>query len=403
MEKKLKAYETKFKQLYEVSSDRNKYIQNLDKLMVELHSDIEKDKKKLGLKIDESYVRSVFESYILLLSKGEDIKEQFYSSVEKVFSIKQYFFYFHSSKLNNFPEGYKLGYGKLINWSSLPEEVKNVCHRMIELNQNPIPFIDDKAWKRLSLENKLIFNSPRKGQWLEIEIEDIYGPFIRRESCRKAESSMDILRLILHSDSLKPFSYAVCYDPAPNNKAWIEANISFISAIDYLGDIKERGHDEKISRLNKLVEKPKKLENRIREALNYLRIGEYISEEQNKIFYYAAGIEKLILDNESALSYKFSLRGAFVLGMDSKQRRMIFNDFKNIYKKRNKIAHGDIVDYDFYLTIKAHGYLKNTIFKLLKLIDDYGIQYIDHKDQKNTLVNYIEQKIFSETDFNSSQ
>lgn len=390
IEKKLQEYKTKFKQLYEVCGERNKYIQNLDKLIAELYND-----KELSKKITVSNIQLVFEQYVPLPSKGENIKEKFYSDVERSFSIKQYLYYFHSSKLRNFPDGYRLGYGKLINWDSLPDEVKNIYHKISELNESPISKISDEMWKRLSIENQLIFNSPHEGQWLEIEIKDTYGPSLRHEVFKRAEHSMDILRLILHGESLKPFSYAVGYDSIPNNKAWIETNIKFSSTIDYIGDIKEREHDENISRLNILVENPKKLENRIREALNYLRIGEYSSEDHNKIFYYAAGIEKLIVGDIYELSYKFALNGAFVLGMEPKQRQIIFNDLRKIYKKRSEIAHGDIGDYDSNLTNKAHGYLKNIIFKLIKLIDDNNIQYITNDKEKNTLTNYIEQIIFS--------
>jgi len=371
MEKKLEAYKKKFNQLYEIFNDRNKYIQKLDKLMDELQRD-----KKLGSKIDISYIRLVFESYIPNLVKGEVIEEQFYSSVEKVFSIKQYFYHFHSSKLNNFPECYKLGYGVLKNWDSLPEEVKNECNRVMVLNQSPYPVIDDETWKRLSAENKLIFNPPHKGQWLEIQIEGVFGPNMQNEAFRQAELSMDVLRLVLSSGMLEPFSYTVIYDPKSHNVN-IGGKISFTGGVDYFGDVKERGYDENINRLNKLVEKPSKIEKRIIQALNFLRIGDYIAEDQNRIFYYAAGIEKMILDNEPEIKHKFSLRGSFLLGNTSKERRMIFNDLKNIYSKRNKIAHGSIIEYDRRLTWKSNRYLKNIILQLLKIIDENKIISVD--------------------------
>jgi len=394
MEKKLEAYKKKFNQLYEVFNDRNKYIQKLDKLMDELQRD-----KKLVSKVDISYIRLIFENCIPNLVKGEFIEEQFYSSVEKVFSIKQYFYYFHLSKLNNFPEGYKLGYGVFKNWDSLPEEVKNEFNRVMVLNQSPYPVIDDETWKRLSAENKLIFNSPHTGQWLEIQIEGVFGPNMQNEAFRQAELSMDILRVVLFSGIVEPFSYTVIYDPKSHNVN-IGVKISFTGGVDYFGDVKERGYDENINRLNKLVEKPSKIEKRIIQALKFLRIGDYISEDQNRIFYYAAGIEKMILDNEPEISHKFSLRGSFLLGNNSKERRLIFNDLKDIYRKRSGVAHGSIIEYDYRLTLKANRYIKGMILKLLKIIDEHNIIDVKKDREKNTLVNYIEQKIFPENEQN---
>jgi len=395
MEKKFKAYETKFKQLFEFFDDRNKYMENLIKLMDELHHDIAKD-KKLRLKIDETFIRAVFELIKFDINKGEEFKKQFYTMVENVFSIKQYLYYFHSSKLNNFPEGYKLGYGIIKNWDSLPEEVKNECYRVMELNQSPYSVMNDEMWEKIATESKLIFNAPKKGQWLEIKIEDVSGPSTQEEAYRQAELSMDILRLVIFSGTVEPFSYTVCYDPKSHNVR-IGGDISFTSAVDYFGDVQKRGYDKDINRLNKLVDNPSKIEKRVTQALNFLRIGDYISEKQNKIFYYAAGIEKIILGNEPELSYKFSLRGSFLLGADSIKRRIIFNDLNNIYHKRSEVAHGSIIKYDLRLTAKARNYLKNTIFELLKIIDENNIIDIEESNKGNTLVNYIEQKIFPES------
>jgi len=392
VEKKLKNLELKFKELYDVFEDRNKYHKSLDNLMDKLEENIEKD-KELAAKIDATYIRSVFEINVFNQIRGKDSKSQFYTTVENVFSTKEYFYYFHLSKLNNFPDEYKLGYGVVKKWDSLPEEVKNECQRVMILNESPYPMIDDTTWRRLSAENKIIFNSPHIGQWLEISIIGVLGPNMQEEAFRKAELSLDFLRLLLFSGAVEPVSYPVIYDPK-SNKVNLGGSISFTSGIDYIGDIRERGYDETIIRLNKLIDNPSKIEKRIIQALNFLRIGDYISEKQNKIFYYAAGIEKMILDNEPEISYKFSTRGAFLLENNSEERQIIFNNLKDVYKKRSEVAHGSVIEYDHQLTNKSKYYLKNMIKQLIKIIDENGLIDVKKSGDKKTLLNYVEQKMF---------
>ena len=76
-------------------------------------------------------------------------------------------------------------------------------------------------------------------------------------------------------------------------------------------------------------------------------------------------LENLYLENKGEFRYKLSMRGAYVLGDDTKSRKEIFQDLKKAYDIRCKIVHGrQGVDADPELVWRVREYLRKSIIKL---------------------------------------
>ena len=83
--------------------------------------------------------------------------------------------------------------------------------------------------------------------------------------------------------------------------------------------------------------------------------------------------EAIYLGDDKELGYKLSLRTAYLIGKDIKQRTAIFNDMKNAYVIRGNIVHGsEKVDIARLIEIlpKTESYLRKSIRKVLSLLSD---------------------------------
>ena len=245
-------------------------------------------------------------------------KETFEAIINELFSKKIYHYYYHLPKLIDFPDNYKLGFGNLHEWKSLPDSVQKTCKKVMLLNESPLERIKQETWEKLIQENQLIFSPPHQGCWLKIQKEGYFTNYMAKQADQKAEQSMNVLRYVLDSNVFEPFTFSIAYDTLTDNSS-LSGNLTFSGSVEYTTEI-----DEEVHQFNQMIHSPNRMENRILHALDLLRIGDYIAEDTNQVFYYTAAIEKILLDNEPELGHKFAVRGTFLLSDESKNKEDMY-------------------------------------------------------------------------------
>lgn len=320
-------------------------------------------------------------------------RKQFCNSIEDYFKIKKTDFYFQLSELRNFPNNYRLGYGVLLTFASLPKPVKTFARNLSEGK-----IVDNKPERQKILKmivSKIVIPAdPNIGHWLKISASAISYAIRLDQTFKFAEESLDILRIAIPTTRIHLPQYAIGLN-ADESKAFLATASVKFNRCPY--------HPRKqklIDRLSDICVKPSsQLEGRIKNALHFYRIGDNYSPDHQKLFFYVAAIEHMIISGKADLTYKFSEKGAILLANKLSRRLGQFEKLKELYKKRSAIAHGEKTDYDFSMTTSARHHVHNIIMRILYLIDTRGIQRVSPKNRKKktgkSLDEYVEDIIYS--------
>lgn len=322
-------------------------------------------------------------------------RKQFDKLINDYFKVKKTDYYFQISELESFPDNYRLGYGRLLTFDSLPQPVKTFAE---SLSNGKIIGVKQKTEKILKeIVKKIVIPSdPHVGYWLKITTSAISYIIQSTNAFESAEESLDILRIATPTSRVHLPQYAIGINTGESKAFLATAAVEF-SRYPYHPRM-----DKLIDRLSDICVKPSsELEKRIKNALHFYRIGDNFSPNHPKIFFYVASIEHLILgrNDRDVLRWKFSEKGAILLADDSKERLGLSNELKGLYDKRSIIVHGGKFEYDFFGTTSARRHLHNIIMKILHLIDTCGLQRVAPKDKKKkageALDEYVENIIYS--------
>ena len=376
-----------FLKLYELKEDKIKY----DTKIEELCNDIEN--LKLPHLIDPVHIKFLF-----IVEMGNMISnisfEEFRDFVDNSFKKVESAFYFHKPELFGFPNNIFLGHGKLINYESLPLEVKIFSNKIFSREycfKDPLVI---KAFG-LYLQDNIAISDPKKGSWLEIKTSSITFDIRHKNAFEKAEESLDVLRIIKSPYKLNTIQYAIVLNEDEKDAFPTSIGLSGLR-YEYDQDIQKA-----ISIFSNICLNPKNdVENRLKNALYFKRIGDNFAPDHFKIFFYIAGIENLILggDDRDVLRWKFAQKGAILLDKNSERRHEISRELKEMYDLRSKIAHGGKSEYDYFKTIRAKDYLHNMIVIIINLLNKEKIKVIsrDGKRKNASLDEYVDKIIFSE-------
>jgi len=369
--------------LFELRNDFKRYENETIKIAEKV------DNLKLGNIIDPSQLR-FFLIHPIKRKKLSDVsREQFHNSIEDYFKIKKTDYYFQLSELRNFPNNYQLGYGVLLNFASLPKPVK-----MYAKNLSEGKITDNKKEKQKILEmiiSKIIIPAdPNIGHWLKISTSAISYTIRTDNAFRCAEESLDILRIATPTARVRLPQYAI----ANEKKAFLTA-----ISIEFHKYFYHPRKQKLIDRLNNLCVKPSsKLEERIKNALHFCRIGDNHSPNYQRLFYYVAAIENMILggNDRDVLRWKFSEKGAILLTNNRKERLDLAKELKKLYDERSNIAHGGKSDYHFFMTTSTRRYSCSIIMNILHLADTYGLQTVTQKNKTGkSLDEYVNNIIYT--------
>jgi hypothetical protein len=326
--------------------------------------------------------------------KGKKLSDisytEFHRSIEEYFRVKKTDFYFQISELSKFPNNYRLGYGVLLTFASLPKPIRIFAE---ELSKGKIAH-EKRETERILKEivKKIVIPSdPHIGYWLRIPTSAISYTKRSSQAFRFAEESLDILRIATPMTRIRLPQYAITLN-ADESKAFLDSPIEF-NRCPY--------HPRKqklIDRLSDICIKPSSpLERRIKDALHFYRIGDNYSPDHQKIFFYVAAIEHMIISGHMDLTFKFSQKGAILLAETRDERLDRFNKLKKLYQERSAIAHGEKTDYDFDMTTSAHHHVYDIITRMLELIESHGLQRVSPKEEKTgkSLDEYIDNILYS--------
>jgi hypothetical protein len=99
---------------------------------------------------------------------------------------------------------------------------------------------------------------------------------------------------------------------------------------------------QEIHELKKLFEKLKQVKNQsLKIASNRLGFGMERRLDEDKLLDYMIGLESLYLpDGNDELTFRLSLRVAFIINQETAKRKKTFKFMKKMYRLRSKIAHG---------------------------------------------------------------
>ena len=380
---KRECYEVyKFRKVY------NKYNIEVSKIMSRV------DNLKLNHLIDPMELAFIF--HVKIGNKITSISiEEFKNVIDDFFKFTVTTFYFHIPELRGFPNNYRLGHGYLLSFDSLPQPIKTLARDLAEGKTN---LYDDlfveKSLKDYAIKNIVIPKNPEMGFWLKITTSSISYGIRHNKAFEFAEESLDILRIINLIAKINSPELALRIDERENKSFPVTVPIRF-GKYEY-----EPSNDKLINRLSDIcVKTSSDLEYRIKNALHFFRIGENHAPDYQKIFYYVAGIEQLILGDQDrdVLRWKFSEKGAILMGDDVENRIAASTILKTLYDLRSAIAHGGKTEYNFHNTSNARHCLIGIIMKILELIDRHDIKTVSSQKGKkgNSLDEYIEKILFS--------
>ncbi len=377
-------------QLFQLKDDSWKYETETDKIGDKVHS------LKLEHLIDPEWL----ELFLLRPVEGKDVSKlsqsEFEAALDEYFIVNNVDYYFQITELEDFPDNYRLGHGTLFTFASLPQQVRDVAISLSKHDAEDMPLSTQNFFREKgAFEQLLIPTDPNLGHWLKIPCRSIGLGGLDRAS-EYAEESLDILRIAVFSARVHLPRYAIALDTNKNTAFLTARTESHKCPYDW-------NHQRTIDRLNTLYDTNDELssdiEKRIRDAGHFLRIGDNNSPDYQRIFFYAAAIEHLILgsDDEKVLRWKFSEKGAILLSNNLEKRLDQSQKLKNIYDARCDIAHGEKSDYDFELTTSCRYYLKTILIKMLYLIDTHGLRTIVKKGEQNgeSLDEYLNNIIYS--------
>lgn len=319
-------------------------------------------------------------------------REQFDKLIEDFFKVTKTDYYFQLSELEAFPDNYRLGYGVLLTFGSLPQPVKAFAKSLAKgkiANEKPER---ERILKEI-VKKIVIPPAPHIGYWLKITTSSVSYNIRFHNAFEFAEESLDILRIAKPAARVNLPQYAVGMNTNESNPFLATAAVTF-SRYPYAP-----GKQELIDRLNDICVKPSsELEEHIKNALHFYRIGDYHSPNHQKLFFYVAAIERLIISGKTDLTHKFSEKGAILLANNLKERLDLSKELKEHYNERSKIAHGGKTKYDFFMTTDSRRHVHNIIMKILHLIDTRGLQRVSPKKKKKTgrsLDEYLDNIIYS--------
>jgi hypothetical protein len=319
--------------------------------------------------------------------------DEFRRSVEDYFKLKERDYYFQLVELGSFPPQYKLGFGALLVFDSLPKEVKDCAE---SLSKGKVPSAGQsmqKMWNQI-IQALTIPSDPKAGQWLKISVSAISSSTSLDRAFEYAEESLDILRMAISSARFHLPMHAIALDKDQSKAFPVAKGVEF-SKYSY-----DPRHQNLIDGLNTICVKPSSdLEKRIKTALHFFRIADNNAPDYHKLFFYVAAIENLILgaDDRDVLRWKFSEKGAVLLSDKLRERLAQAAELKAMYDSRSKIAHGGEADYDFLLTTSSRYCLRKTIIRLMTLINKNNLKTVARKNGKpnQSLDEYLDNIIYS--------
>jgi hypothetical protein len=126
----------------------------------------------------------------------------------------------------------------------------------------------------------------------------------------------------------------------------------------------------------------------LRLAIKYYNLGKFSRDLEQTVLDWIVALEALFSDSEGELQHKLSLRVAWMLGRDGKDRTEIAKRVRSLYGIRSDIVHGrtfKIVDEDIR-TLEI--YVRKSIFKILERED---------RPSKDTILQELHEKLLGAT------
>jgi predicted transcriptional regulator YdeE len=113
-------------------------------------------------------------------------------------------------------------------------------------------------------------------------------------------------------------------------------------------------------------------------ASNRLSYGIERRSNEDKILDYIIGLESLYLpDGYSELTFRLSLRIAFMLEKDGLERKKVFNIIKAIYESRSKITHGKKSKLTINDVSKAEDILRKSLYIYVEDSSKFTREYLE--------------------------
>jgi len=345
---------------------------------------------RLGHTIDPTHLQFFLLKPIIRKNLSSISHDEFNRSVENFFRVKKTDFYFQLSELEKFPDNYRLGYGVILTFNSIPKPIKIFAGSLAKgkiTTEKP-----EKGRVLREIVKKIVVpQDPHIGYWLKVTTSAISYSIRFDNAFEFSEESLDILRIATPTARIHLPQYAIGIN-TNENKPFLATTVEFNRYPYY------SRKQNLIDRLNNLCVKPSsELEERIKDALHFYRIGDNHSPDHQRLFFYVAAIERLLISSRTDLTHKFSEKGAILLGNNSKDRQDFSEKLEEMYKKRSSIAHGGRSKYDFFMSVDARRYVNNIIIRILNLIDTQGLRKVSPKKKKigDSLDEYVDGIIYS--------
>jgi hypothetical protein len=373
--------------LFQFRDNFEEYENNVIKIAGKVHD------LKLDRMIDPGHLRFFLVQPVEGKKLSDLSRDEFSESIEEYFGVKEIDYYFQIIEIKDFPDSYRLGHGTLFTFTSLPQEVRIAAE---SLSKGEVPNVAasiQRVWEQI-VQKLVIPVNPNVGHWLKISISAISSTISLNRAFEYAEDSLDVLRLAISTAKFHLPQHAVALDIDKKVALPVAKGVEF-SKYSY-----NPRHQELIDTMNDIcVRGASDLEKRIKNAIHFYRIADNNSPDHQKIFFYVAAVENLVIgdDDRDVIRWKFGQKGALLLSGDPKERLELVRELRELYDERSHIAHGGKSEYDFFLTISSRDHLRAIILKMMNLTDKCNIKTVAKNEEKlgQSLDEYLDNIIYS--------
>lgn len=300
---------------------------------------------------------------------------------KKWLTNRLYHVYFPLYNVYNFPDGYKLGYGILYIFASLPIPIQE--------------YLDEK-WRHEFDRNRgyaanidEFLKRKRDSTFLYVSVKSYGQDKAGQKATELADESMHILRAVYGADfNLKEYVYIEDAGKYPGGREMGEwASASYAAILD-------NNYTELTEILTKA--RPSELETRLRNSIRLFALAIEAIRPEIRYTLLTTALESMLLIKGNYLRFKLAEKVAFLLGKDKEQRLKLFQNVKDLYDKRSDFVHQNpkykpITEDDVTNLWET---FTNIFHKLLELRDQ-GYTQVEKKEGIKTIEDLIDDLKFT--------
>lgn len=134
----------------------------------------------------------------------------------------------------------------------------------------------------------------------------------------------------------------------------------------------------------------------IKNAMNYYRKGKYADTLEGRLINFFIALEALYSSNDGEITFRFSMRLAVLLGVDSEEILRASKDAQEYYRKRSTAVHGNEVKIDQDTIEKIDSWVRKSILYFIELSEYYPQRELAIRAIEMAIVDFESRKLLQQ-------